>query len=86
MHPVRQPIEHRPGQAFAAAAFRPLLERQIGRDDQALPLVGLADHLEQQFRPGLGEGHVAQFVQDQQILPAQLLEHAFQSAILPGLQ
>ena len=35
-------------------------------------IVALAEDLEQQFRPGGGQGHEAQFVDDQQIEPRQL--------------
>ena len=56
MHPMRQPVQHGPGQTFGAADLHPLLERQIGRDDQALAFVGSADHLEERFGLSGGQG------------------------------
>jgi len=47
---VRQPL--------TAADLRPVLERQVSRQDQALPLIGSADDLKQQFSI-LGEGIAA---------------------------
>ncbi len=44
-----QPIECGAGQALAAKDFGPVLERQVGRDDQIQPFVGGADHVEQQL-------------------------------------
>ena len=64
---VRQPIEHGACQALAAENFGPLLEGKIGRHDQRLPLVGAADHLEEEFRAELAGGDVTQLVEDQQI-------------------
>ncbi len=39
----------------------------VGRDDDAGPLVGLANHVEQQFRPQLVCRNVPQFVEDQHV-------------------
>ena len=66
-------VERRAGQALAPEYLGPILERQIGRDDQAVAFVGRGDHIEQEFRPGLAGGHVAQLVEDQEIQLAQLL-------------
>ena len=64
---VRQPVQRRPGQPLAAQHLRPLLERQVRRHDHARPLVGRADHVEEQLRPGLARRHVPQLVEDQQV-------------------
>ena len=45
--PMRQPIEGRSGQPFAAENLGPVLEWQIGGHDQAVALVGCGDHVEQ---------------------------------------
>ena len=42
-------------QPFAAEDFGPVLERQVGRHDQAVALVCRGDHVEQH----IGAGHVA---------------------------
>ena len=62
-----EPIQGRPGQAFAAEYLGPVLERQVGGHDQAVPLVGRGDHVEQEFRPRLAGGNVAQFIEDQEV-------------------
>ena len=46
----------------------PVLKRQIGCEYQALSFIGSADHLKEQFRAGLAEGHIAKFIEDQQVL------------------
>ena len=63
-----------------------LFKGQIGRQDQAGPFVGPADHLEEQFGPGLGEGHVAQLIQHEQVQAFQLPVQALQLALFPGFQ
>ena len=42
---------------------------KVGGHHCGAPLVALAEDLEEQFRPGSGQGHEAQFVDDQQIQP-----------------
>ena len=49
------------------------------------PLVALAEHLEEQFRPGSGKGYEAQFVDDQQVEPGQLFLQVQQAPFVPGL-
>ena len=51
---VGQAVEQRAGQPFAAHHLRPLLEGQIGRDDQAVAFVGPADDVEEQFAVAKG--------------------------------
>lgn len=46
---MRKPIEGSPREAFAAKHFGPILERQVGGDNQTLPLVGSANDVEQQL-------------------------------------
>ena len=64
---MRETIQSRPGEAFAAGDFGPVFERQVGRHDQADPFVGGGDEIEQQLRPGLAAGDVAEFVEDQEV-------------------
>ena len=64
----------------------PVLERQVGRHDQAVAFVGRGDHVEQEFRPGLAGRNVAQFVQDQQVQLAQLLPQPQELTFLFGFQ
>ena len=44
----------------------PLVEGEVGGDQDGAPLVALAEDLEEEFRPGGGPGHEAQLVDDQQ--------------------
>ena len=83
---VGKPVQGRPGQAFAAEYLRPVLERQVGGRDQAVPLVGGGDHIEQEFRPGLAGGNVAQFVEDQQVQLAKLLPQPQELPLFFSLQ
>ena len=85
MNPVRQPVQHRTCQTLRAAHLCPILERKIGRNNQALPFIGSADNLEQQLRTCFTEWHIAQFIQDQQILLFELFEPPLQLPVFPGL-
>ena len=49
------------------------------------PLVALAEDLEEQFRPGPGQGYEAQLVDDQQVEPGQLFLQVQQAPFVPGL-
>ena len=70
---VGEPVEGCAGEPFGAEHFGPVLERQVGGDDQAGAFVGSTDDIEEQFGPQLAGGHVAQFVEDQQVQSAELL-------------
>ena len=50
---MREPIEGSSGQPFAAQHFCPILEGQIGCDNETLTLVGGANDVEQQFSTDL---------------------------------
>ena len=69
---MRQPIQQRAGQPLAAQHLGLLGKGQVGRHQQAGALIRPAHHLEEQLRPGLGEGHVAQLIQQEQVQPLQL--------------
>ena len=64
------------------------VERQVGGDQDVASLVALAEDFEQQFRPGAGHGHEAQFVDDQQVEPRQLplQNSAWVRVVPPGRQ
>jgi len=51
--------------AFETDGERPFIERQIAGDQRSAALVTLGDHLKKQLGAGLGQGHEAQFVDDQ---------------------
>ena len=46
---VGEPVERGAGQAFAAEDLGPVLERQVRRHDQAVPLIRSGDHVKQEF-------------------------------------
>ena len=52
-------VEHGAGEAFVAEDLGPVLEGQVGGDDEALAFVGAADDFEEEFGAGLGEGDIA---------------------------
>ena len=84
MATVGQPIERGSGEAFAAEHLGPVLEGQIGRHDQALPLVGGADHVEQQLRAKFAGRDVAQFIKDHQVQLRELLFQTQQLSFFAG--
>ena len=61
---VGDAVEQGGGHLGIAEDLDPLGEGQIGSDDQAGALVELADEVEQELAAGLGEGEVAELVDD----------------------
>ena len=51
----------------------PFTEGKIGGDDDGRALVEPADEMEQQLAAGLGERQVAEFVEDDEVHPGQML-------------
>src|ERR1700730_874585 len=66
MGTMREAIEQRAGQTWIAEDARPFLEWKIGCYDRRPVFVTLAEDLKEQFRAGLRERHVAEFVDDEQ--------------------
>ncbi len=52
---------------------RPFTECKIGRDDDRGSLVEAADHVEQQLSSGLGEGQIAELVEDDEVEARQII-------------
>src|SRR6516165_11344964 len=63
----------------------PLVERQIGGDNDGAALVTLAEDLEQELRTGRRQGDVTELVDDQQLVGRQLALEAEQSLLVSGL-
>lgn len=57
-------IEQAAGETLAVQNLHPIAKRQVGRADEAGAFVGLADDVEEQFRAGLAERDISQFVED----------------------
>ena len=56
MTAVREAIEGGSGEPFAAEHLGPLLEGQVRRHDQTLPLIGRAEHVIKELGPYLPGG------------------------------
>ena len=82
MDVVGEPVQQRPGEPFGAKHVGPLVEGQVGGDQDGAPFVVLAEDLEEQFRAGGGPGHEAQLVDDQQSEAGQLPLEVEQSAVV----
>ena len=59
---MRQTIQERRRHPLALKDLPPVAEREVARDQQALPLVAVRKDLKQQLRPGPAEREVAQFL------------------------
>ena len=64
---VGEPVQQRAGEALRTKHFSPLVEGQVGGYQDGAPLVALAEDLEEQFRPGGGQGDEAQLIDGQQV-------------------
>ena len=73
-----------PGEPFRAEHVSPLVEGQVGGDQDGASFVALAEDLEEEFRAGGGQGHEAQLVDDQQSETGQLPLQGEQAAVVPG--
>src|SRR5271167_597931 len=72
MDVVGQPIEQRAGQPLGPEHAGPLVERQIAGDEGGAALVTLTEDLEQELRAGRRQGHIAELIDDQQLVTGQL--------------
>src|ERR1700688_1897013 len=52
---------------------RPFTEVEVGGDDDRGPLVEPADKVEQELAAGLGERQIAEFVEDDEVHPGQVI-------------
>lgn len=64
---VDDPVDHGRGELVVAQDGAPLGELDVGRDDQAAPLVAVRRHLEQHPRAGHVDRHVSELVQYHQV-------------------
>ena len=82
---VGETIQQRAGEPLRPEDLGPLVEGQIGGHQGGAPFVALAEDLEEQFRPGVGQGHEAQLVDDEEPEACQLPLQVEQPAFVPGL-
>ena len=66
-------VEQRGGHLGIAEDARPFAEGEIGRDDDRGALVEPADQVEQQLAAGLGEGQIAEFVEDDEVEAGEIV-------------
>lgn len=67
-----EPIQVGAGEALGDEDLGPLLERELGGDHEALPLVGLADEVEQDRGAGSAHRDVGWLAEDQKVPPREL--------------
>ena len=82
---VGEAVQQSAGEPLGAEHVGPLVEGQVGGDQDGAPLVALAEDLEEEFRPGGGPGDEAQLVDDQQPEAGQLPLEVEQAPFVPGL-
>ena len=67
---VGEPVKQSAGEPLGAEHVGPLVEGQVGGDQDGAPLVALGEDLEGQLGRGAGQGDKTQFVYDQQVQAA----------------
>ena len=82
---VGEPIEQCAGEALGGEHAGPLVEGQVAGDDGRAALVALAEDLEQQLGAGRRQRHVAQLVDDQQLVAGELALQAQQTLFIARL-
>ena len=82
---VGETVQQRSGQAFRPEDPGPLVEREVGGHQDGAPLVALAKDLKEEFRPGGGQGHEAQVVDDEQVKTGQLPLQVEQPPLIPSI-
>ena len=73
------------GEAFRPEDLGPLVEGEVGGDQDGAPLAALAEDIEEQFRPGGGQGDETQLVDDEQAQAGKLPLQVEQPSFIPGL-
>jgi hypothetical protein len=69
-------VEQRGGHLGVAEHARPVAEGEIGGDDDGGALVEPADQMEEQLAAGLGEGQIAELVEDDEVEARQVVGQA----------
>ena len=73
---VGEAVEERRRHLRVAEHARPFAEGEIGRDDDRRAFVEPADQMEQELAAGLGEGKVAELVEDDEVEAGQIIGEA----------
>ena len=83
---VGEPVKQSAGEPLGAEHVGPLVEGQVGGDQDGAPFVALAEDLEEEFRTGGGEGDEAQLVDDEKPELGQIPLQVEQPSLIPGIQ
>src|SRR6516164_9675231 len=78
---VSEAVEEGCGHLRVTEHARPIAEGEVGGDDDRGALVGPADQMEQQLTAGLGEGEIAEFIEDDEVEAREIIGDA---ALAPG--
>ena len=70
---MSEAVQQGAGQPLRSEDLGPLVEGQVGGDQDRTSLVSLAEDLEEELSAGLGEWDEAKLVDDEQLEPCQLL-------------
>ena len=81
---VGEPVKQSAGEPLGAEHVGPLVEGQVGGDQDGAPFVALAEDLKEEFRAGGGQRYKAQFVDDQQAEAGKLSRQVQQPSLRPG--
>jgi hypothetical protein len=73
---VGEAVEERRGHLGVAEDGRPFTEGEVGGDDDGGLLVETADEVEEQLTTGLGEGKVAEFIENDEVQAAEVVGNA----------
>ena len=80
-----QAVQESAGEPLGAEDLCPLVEGQVGGDEDRSSLVALAEDLEQQLCAGLGQRDEAEFVDDEELEAGELLLEIEQASLVFGL-
>ena len=78
MYAVGQAVDECAGEAVVTEHFGPWLEGEFAGHETALPFRGAAEDFVGELGPGLGEGYMAEFVENEHVLFPHAFEQAFQ--------
>lgn len=81
---MRQSIQDGTGESCTSKNLDPLIEWQIGRDDDACSFIGGRDDVEEEFASEFAGRDVPQFVKDQQVQRHQSLLETFECSFVTG--
>lgn len=82
---VSQAVQQSGRHAFSLEDLSPVAERKVAGDQQAATFVTIGEHLKQKFSSGSAERQVSEFIDDQQVVFVETLQHPIQSELLLSL-